>query len=65
LAPENTSSIVAFFRSGADMAALHAKLLEAGIVTTLRVDRKGQQYVRLSPHFYNTDAELQRVIEAV
>jgi selenocysteine lyase/cysteine desulfurase len=27
------------------------------------MDRKGQKYIRLSPHFYNTDAELQRVVE--
>jgi selenocysteine lyase/cysteine desulfurase len=27
------------------------------------VDRKGQRYIRLSPHFYNTDAELHRVLE--
>jgi selenocysteine lyase/cysteine desulfurase len=31
----------------------------------LRTDRKGQHYIRLSPHFYNTDAELQRVVEMV
>jgi selenocysteine lyase/cysteine desulfurase len=65
LAPENTSGILAFFRAGAEMAALHAKLLGAGIVSSLRVDRKGQQSVRLSPHFYNTDAELQRVIDVI
>ena len=39
------------------------KLTEAKIVTSLRADRSGQKYIRLSPHFYNTDAELQRVLE--
>jgi hypothetical protein len=29
------------------------------------VDRKGRRYIRLSPHFYNTDAELQLVMEMV
>ena len=26
-------------------------------------DRKGQNHIRLSPHFYNTDAELHRTLE--
>jgi cysteine desulfurase / selenocysteine lyase len=60
---ENTSGIVSFFQPGKDLAALNHKLSEAGIVASLRTDRKGQNYLRLSPHFYNTDAELQRVVE--
>jgi len=47
------------------MAALHQKLAEAKIVTSLRTDRAGQRYLRLSPHFYNTDAELHRLIETL
>jgi selenocysteine lyase/cysteine desulfurase len=27
------------------------------------MDRQRQKYIRLSPHFYNTDAELQRVLD--
>ena len=65
VAQENASGIVTFFKPGADLPALHQKLLDASIVTSLRVDRKGQRYIRLSPHFYNTDAELQRVLELV
>lgn len=64
-AQENASSIVAFFKVEADLPALHQKLLAANIVTSLRVDRKGQRYLRLSPHFYNTDAELQRVLDLI
>jgi selenocysteine lyase/cysteine desulfurase len=60
---ENASGIVSFFQPGKDLAALNQKLSEAGIVASLRTDRKGQNYIRLSPHFYNTDAELQRVLE--
>lgn len=59
----NASGIVTFQLPGQDMAAVHGKLMEAGIVTSLRTDRAGQHYIRLSPHFYNTDAELQRVVE--
>lgn len=59
----NASGIVTFFKANTDMPALHQKLLDADIVTSLRVDRKGQRYIRISPHFYNTDAELQRTLE--
>ena len=59
----NTSGIVSLYKPGADMAAWHRKLMDARIHTSLRVDRQGRHYVRLSPHFYNTDAELHRVLE--
>jgi selenocysteine lyase/cysteine desulfurase len=59
---ENASGIVSFYQPGKDLAALHKKLADAGIVTSLRTDRQGQNYIRLSPHFYNTDAELQRAL---
>jgi cysteine desulfurase / selenocysteine lyase len=63
--PLNVSGIVTFFKAGIDLSPLHQKLLEANIITSLRMDRAGQRYIRLSPHFYNTDAELQRVVEMV
>jgi cysteine desulfurase / selenocysteine lyase len=62
---EAASGIVSFTRPEADLAALHQKLLDAGVITSLRADRTGQKYIRLSPHFYNTDAELDRVVELV
>jgi len=61
--PENASGITTFFTPGKSMAEVHRKLTDANIITSLRTDRKGQQYLRLSPHFYNTDAELHRVLE--
>jgi selenocysteine lyase/cysteine desulfurase len=61
--PENSSGILSFHRPGADLAPLHQKLLEAHVVTSLRTDRAGQKYIRLSPHFYNTDAELDGTLE--
>jgi len=61
--PETRSGIISFTRPVADMPGLHQKLLDANIVTSLRTNRAGQRYIRLSPHFYNTDAELQRVVE--
>ncbi|MEO6184088.1 MAG: aminotransferase class V-fold PLP-dependent enzyme [Verrucomicrobiota bacterium] len=61
--PENASAIVSFYRENFDVPALHKKLEEANIVTSLRSDRSGRRYIRLSPHFYNTDAELNRVLD--
>jgi selenocysteine lyase/cysteine desulfurase len=63
--PENAGGIVTFHRDGVDLAALHAKLESANIITSLRADRAGKKYIRLSAHFYNTDAELQRVVEMI
>ncbi len=60
---ENASGIVAFFQPGKDLMSLNQKLSDAGIVASLRTDRKGQNYIRFSPHFYNTDEELERVLE--
>jgi len=60
---ENASGITTFFSPGKDLAPLHQKLAGAGVIASLRTDRKAQNYIRLSPHFYNTDTELHRVLE--
>ena len=57
------SGIITFHHRRSDMAILHQRLEQAGVVTSLRSDRQGTRYIRLSPHFYNTDAELQRALE--
>lgn len=62
-APENQGGMITFDKPGADLPAIHQKLKEAGILTSLRGDRSGRKLLRISPHFYNTDAELQRVVE--
>jgi cysteine desulfurase/selenocysteine lyase len=59
----SSGSITSFFHPGKDIPALHKKLADAGIVASLRTDRAGKNYLRLSPHFYNTDDELRRVLE--
>jgi cysteine desulfurase/selenocysteine lyase len=61
----NTSGIVTFQKPGEDMAALAERLGQAGIKVSLRVMRDGAKLIRLSPHFYNTDAELDRLLEAL
>jgi selenocysteine lyase/cysteine desulfurase len=61
--PQHASGIVSFFNEQADLGQLHQRLESSGIITSLRSDRSGRKYLRLSPHFYNTDAELHRLLE--
>lgn len=61
--PQHASGIMSFHREETDLAPLHQKLTENNIITSLRMDRSGRKYIRISPHFYNTDAELHRVLE--
>lgn len=61
--PENASGITSFFASGQDMAALHQKLLANDVHASLRTDRQNRKYLRFSPHFYTTDAELRRAVD--
>jgi selenocysteine lyase/cysteine desulfurase len=62
VSPANASGIISFSLPGSDTAVLHQKLAAANITASLRTDRSGQRYLRISPHFYNTDAELERVL---
>ncbi len=57
------SGIVSISHPEKDLTALQGKLEAARIVTSLRADRLGRRYIRLSPHFYNTDGELHRLLE--
>jgi hypothetical protein len=45
------------------MLALHERLEGANILTSLRADRSGQRYLRVSPHFYNTEGELRQMLK--
>ena len=56
------TGIVSCRKPGADMEVIHARLGERGVVTSLRVTHQGEKVVRFSPHFYNTEAELERVV---
>ena len=61
----NASSITTFCHPDADMDTLFKKLEENKIAVSLRFDRAGRQYLRVSPHFYNTTAELDQVISVL
>lgn len=61
----NASGITTFFHPHASMASLFKTLEEHHIVASLRHNREGREFIRLSPHFYNTFAELDTVIETL
>jgi cysteine desulfurase / selenocysteine lyase len=59
------SGIVSFLTGRADVAKLHAKLESARVVTSLRYCRDGKRCLRLSPHFYNTENDLNRLFAQI
>ena len=61
--PDTTSGITSCWRKGTDMKALGEKLAAKNIIASVRGDRSGQDYLRFSPHFYNSSLELERAVE--
>lgn len=54
------SGIVCFRQPGVDPAVLAERLRAAGVIVSLRGDA-----IRVSPHFYNTEAELDRLLDTL
>lgn len=65
LPKENGSGITSFAVPGEDTASLYARFRDAGVVTSLRTSRDGRSWLRLTPHYYNTMQELERVMELI
>jgi cysteine desulfurase / selenocysteine lyase len=61
----NASGIVTVSRPGTDVEALFERLTAANIVCSSRQDRQGSHYIRFSPHFYNTEAEVDQVLKVI
>ncbi|MEM0897530.1 MAG: aminotransferase class V-fold PLP-dependent enzyme [Verrucomicrobiota bacterium] len=59
----SATSITTFTHPSKDVSALWKALDDTGIVTSLRMDREKRAYIRISPHFYNTEAEVERLSE--
>jgi selenocysteine lyase/cysteine desulfurase len=59
----SASGITTFHHPARDAATLFKALEQRQVVASLRFDRAGLQYIRLSPHFYNTLDEIGRVVE--
>ena len=58
--PSERSGIVSFRHPRMVPAELHARLREAGVIVSLRID-----FLRASPHYYNSDEDLDRLLEAL
>ncbi|HEY8738551.1 MAG TPA: aminotransferase class V-fold PLP-dependent enzyme [Candidatus Dormibacteraeota bacterium] len=59
-APGERSGIVSFRHPRIIPAEVHAGLREAGIIISLRAD-----FLRASPHFYNSDEDVSRLLDAL
>src|SRR6266550_4358715 len=58
--PSERSGIVSFRHPRMVPAELHTRLREAGVIISLRSD-----FLRASPHYYNSDEDLDRLLEAL
>ena len=58
----HASGITTVFHPAVPASVLHQALEAGGVVASLRHDASGREYLRFSPHFYNTEAELERVV---
>jgi len=58
--PSERSGIVSFRHPRMVPAELHTRLREAGVIIALRSD-----FLRASPHYYNSDEDLDRLLEAL
>ena len=56
------SGIVTVSHPGVPSKELMTQLSAAGVVVSMRGDRAGHDYIRLSPHAYNTDADLEKAL---
>ena len=61
----NASGIVTVSRPGTSMQGIFDRLTLEHVVCSPRQDRQGRDYIRFSPHFYNTESEVDRVLEVL
>jgi cysteine desulfurase/selenocysteine lyase len=61
--PATGSGIVTFSHPNRDLTEVFQRLTQARIFCSQRQDRQGNHYLRFSPHFYNSEAEIDRVLD--
>jgi selenocysteine lyase/cysteine desulfurase len=61
--PGASSGIVTFSHPAKDLTEVFQRMTQERIFCSQRHDRQGNQYLRFSPHFYNSEAEIDRVLE--
>jgi selenocysteine lyase/cysteine desulfurase len=59
------SGITTFHHESRSATELFKKLEAAHVISSLRHDREGRDYIRVSPHYYNTEEEIDRVVEVL
>lgn len=60
---KNRCGILTFRHPRVPSAALWDSLTRNDVVVSLRHDRANRAWLRISPHFYNTEAEMQRIAD--
>ena len=61
----SASGITTVWDSGRDIQALFERLTSERVICSPRRDRQGRQYIRFSPHFYNTEAEVDHILDVI
>lgn len=61
--PARQGGMTSFYRDGLRLGEKHRQLREHQIVVSHRKDRTGREYLRFSPHYYNTEAELIKALD--
>lgn len=59
---EAKSGIVTLTHPGRDLKSDFDRLTAANVVVSLRTNRAGTQFLRFSPHFYNTESEIDAAV---
>jgi cysteine desulfurase/selenocysteine lyase len=65
VAGPHASGLLTLRHATREPGPIYAALKAANVVPSLRRDRAGRPYLRFSPHFYNTESEMDRVIELI
>ena len=60
---QQTGGITSCWREGMDMKVVGERLAAENIIASVRGDRDGRDYLRFSPHFYNTSSDLGLALE--
>ena len=60
---KNASSITTFSHQSEKSSQIFANLNNAGIIASCRKNRQGEELLRFSPHFYNTEREINQSLD--
>ena len=59
---DTRSSIVSITHPHRDMKEVMKRLKSENVTVSLRENRSGERFLRFSPHFYNTESEIERAV---